>query len=215
MALGEHLLHPHCLLLCPFGLGAGIVGLSLSSPGLGIHTSLPTRQASVTWRSPGRCMVFSWNIEAAAPGPPLPPLLFLPPHWEGNQKFGREPRGYTVYHHPKTLVGKGGWTLRLMWVKARSGGQQGVLGVWGDKESSSGSWEPCWGSCWWSCRGEHSKALLSHTRSRLVRDTDVHFPSRFIEHLAPIKDFARCKREVCEQDTKLLALGELTFSCRG
>ena len=51
--LGEHLLHPYCLVLCPFGLGAGTVGLSLSSPGLGIHTSLPTHHASVTWKMQG------------------------------------------------------------------------------------------------------------------------------------------------------------------
>lgn len=121
MAPGEPLLHPHCLVLCPFGLGAGTVGLSLSSPGLGIRTSLlPTRP-----QSRGRCRVFSWNIEAAVPGPPLPPLLFLPPHQGGNQKSGREPRRYTVYHYPKTLFGKGGWTQRLMRVKAGSWGAAG------------------------------------------------------------------------------------------
>lgn len=87
---------------------------------------LPTRP-----QSRGRCRVFSWNIEAAAPGPPLPPLLFLPPHWGGNQKFGREPRGYTIYHYPKTLFGKGGWTQRLLWVKAGSWGAAGSAGCLG------------------------------------------------------------------------------------
>ena len=87
VVLGKHQLYPHCLLLCPFGLGTGTAGISLSTPGLGNHTSLPTRQASVTWHSHCRCRVFSWTLEArppplvhdvaAAPGPLLPPSFFL------------------------------------------------------------------------------------------------------------------------------------------
>lgn len=71
MVLGKHQLYPHCLLLCPFGLGTGTAGISLSTPGLGNHTSLRTLQASVTWHSHCRCRVCSWTLEARPP--PLVP----------------------------------------------------------------------------------------------------------------------------------------------
>lgn len=82
-----------------------------------------------------------------------------------------------------------------MWVKTGSGGQQGVLGegCLGDKESAPKSWELCRGAAGCChCRDEHNTALPSQARSHLVRETDIHSSTRFIEHLLHVSDFSRC-----------------------
>lgn len=47
---GKRPLHPLCLFLCSFDLGAGSRPLQ-STLGMGSHTSLGTLQASITWQS--------------------------------------------------------------------------------------------------------------------------------------------------------------------